>query len=77
MNISIEVTGELLEYLDGKVKSGFFKSRSEVVRTAIREMIQKDLAEQLDQAGLTKENLKELRKEVSSGIIRKKFPELS
>ena len=53
MNISIEVTGNLLKYLDSKVHSGFFKSRSEVVRQAIREMIQDDLAGQLEAKGIT------------------------
>ena len=77
MNISVEVTGELLDYLDGKVKSGLFKSRSEVVRTAIREMINKDLADQLQRSGITTENLKDLRKGVSGAIIKKKYSELS
>jgi len=54
MNISVEVTNDILRYLDAKVKEGLYKSRSEVVRTAIREMIQQDLSEQLKMKGITK-----------------------
>lgn len=54
-----------------------FKSRSEVVRTAIREMIQKDIQYQLEEKGLTPEEMKELREEEVGEIIEEKFPELS
>lgn len=76
MNISIEITGEILEYLNSKVQSGLYKSRSEVIRNAIREMIQNDLEEQLRAKGITPKKLKELRKEVAGGIIVKKYKEL-
>ena len=76
MNISVEVTGDILEYLDIKVKSGLFKSRSEVIRSAIREMIHKDLEEQLRTKGLTPEKLRALRKKVAGDIITKKYKEL-
>lgn len=73
MNISIEVTGNLLDYLDKKVQLGLYKSRSEVVREAIREMIRRDLQEQMEAKGLTMEELDKLRGEVSSELIKKKF----
>jgi len=76
MNISVEITGDLLEYLDIKVKSGLYKSRSEVIRSAIREMIQKDLEEQLRSKGLTPTKLRTLRKKVAGEIIAKKYKEL-
>ena len=76
MNVSVEVTGNLLEYLDQKVKKGYYKSRSEVVRNAIRLMIQKDIEEQLRQKGLDPETFKEIRKETSGELLEKKFPEL-
>ncbi|MGA1792569.1 MAG: type II toxin-antitoxin system ParD family antitoxin [Thermoplasmatota archaeon] len=77
MNVSVEVTGNLLEYLDQKVKQGFYKSRSEVVRNAIRLMIQKDLEEQLRQKGLDPETFKETRKKSSGELIDRKFKELA
>ncbi|UCE36964.1 MAG: ribbon-helix-helix protein, CopG family [Thermoplasmata archaeon] len=73
MNISVEVTGNLLEYLDKKVQKGFYKSRSEVVREAIRWMIQRDLQEQMEAKGLTMDELEKLRGEVSGEVIKKKF----
>lgn len=77
MNISIEVTGNLLEYLDSKVSSGSFKSRSEVVRSAIREMIQRDLEFQLRAKGITPESLSELRQDAAGDILEKNFKELN
>ena len=76
MNISVEVTGELLEYLNTKVNTGLYKSRSEVIRSAIRDMIQRDLEEQLRSKGLTPKKLKALRKQVAGEIIAKKYKEL-
>ncbi len=73
MNISVEVTGNLLEYLDKKVQSGLYKSRSEVVREAIREMIQRDFKELMQEKGLTIDDLEKLRGEVSGELIKKKF----
>ncbi len=73
MNISIEVTGNLLKYLDSKVHSGFFKSRSEVVRQAIREMIQDDLAGQLEAKGISIDEIESLREEVSEELIERKY----
>ena len=76
MNISIEITGEILEYLNTKVECGLYKSRSEVIRNAIREMIQKDMEEHLRNKGISPTNLKELRKEVAGVIIAKKYKKL-
>ena len=77
MNISIEITGEILDYLESKVDEGLFKSRSEVIRAAIRDMIQKDIQYQLKEKGLTPEELKKLRDEEVGEILEEKFPELS
>lgn len=77
MNISVEVTGELLDYLESKVEEGLFKSRSEVVRAAIREMIQKDLQYQLKEKGLSEEEMKKLREEEAGEILEEKYPGLS
>ncbi len=52
MNISVELTPELFEYLEKKVKSGKYKSRSEVVREAIRMMIKADLERILEEKGV-------------------------
>jgi putative addiction module CopG family antidote len=73
MNISVEVTNDILRYLDAKVKEGLYKSRSEVVRTAIREMIQQDLSEQLKMKGITKKQLQQLREHVAGDILDEKF----
>ncbi len=77
MNVSVEVTGNLLEYLDQKVKEGYYKSRSEVVRNAIRLMIQKDIEEQLRLKGLDPETFEEIRKETSGELLEKKYPKLT
>ena len=77
MNVSVEVTGDLLEYLDQKVKQGLYKSRSEVVRSAIRLMIQKDLEEQLRLKGLDPETFMEIRKETSGELIEKRYKKLA
>ena len=77
MNISVEITGNLLEYLDKKVKGGLYKSRSEVVREAIRRMIQEDLREQLQTKGINPDNLEELRDEVSGELLEEKYKKLA
>jgi len=77
MNISVEITGYLLDYLNGKVKGGAYKSRSEVVREAIRLMIREDLEQQLKEKGITPELLEELRSEVGGELLAKRFQELS
>jgi putative addiction module CopG family antidote len=77
MNISVEVTGSLLEYLNKKVESGTYKSRSEVVRQAIRLLIQMDLEQQLKEKGIDPDNLDELRNEVSREVLGKKYKKLA
>jgi len=77
MNVSVEVTGNLLDYLDQKVKQGYYKSRSEVVRNAIRLMIQKDIEEQLRLKGLDPETFEKIREETSGELLEKKFPKLA
>ena len=73
MNISVKVTGNILEYLESKVKSGVYKNRSEVIREAIRKMIQKDLQEQMKAKGITIESLDDLREEVSGELLDEKY----
>lgn len=77
MNISIEITGALLNYLDSKVDHGLYKSRSEVVREAIREMIRKDLQRQLEEKGITSEDIDRLRDEVAGEIIGERYKNLA
>ena len=77
MNVSIEVTRDLLDYLDQKVKKGLYKSRSEVVRSAIRLMIQMDLEEQLKRSGLDPVTFEDIRKETSGELLEKRFKELA
>ena len=77
MNISVEVTGSLLEYLNQKVESGTYKSRSEVVRQAIRLLIQMDLEQQLKEKGIDPDNLDELRNEVEREVLGKKYKKLA
>lgn len=72
MNISVEVTENLLDYLDKKVEEGLYKSRSEMVREAIREMIRKDLATRMEEKGITMENLDQLRGEAFDEVIKRK-----
>ena len=73
MNISVEITGNILKYLDAKVNSGMFKSRSEVVREAIREMVQRDLLAQLEAKGITIKDVEKLRDEVAPKLIERKY----
>ena len=77
MNISVEITGNLLEYLNLKVESGTYKSRSEVVRQAIRLLIQMDLEQQLKEKGIDPKNLDKLRDEVSGEVLGKKYKKLT
>ena len=76
MNISVEVTGDILEYLDTKVRTGLFKSRSEVIRSAIREMIRGDIETQLRARGLTPSKVKKMRTDVARDILENEHPEL-
>lgn len=73
MNISVEVTATLLKYLDSKVKEGLYKSRSEAVRSAIREMIQDDISEQLKKKDVTPKELKKMRRKIADDILDEKF----
>jgi putative addiction module CopG family antidote len=77
MNISIEITGNILKYLDMKVKKGLYKSRSEVIREAIREMLRKDLQFQLEAKGLTIKDLEKMRDKVAGEIVEKKYNKLT
>ncbi|MBN2543023.1 hypothetical protein JXI42_09185 [bacterium] len=60
MNINIEITGNLLEYLDQKVKDGYFKNRGDVVREAVRMMIREDLETEFNNKGLNPEEFEKL-----------------
>lgn len=73
MNISVELTPELLEYIERKVKSGYYKSRSELVREAIRMMMKADIERMLEEKGIDLEKFEEEREKVSGELIEKKF----
>jgi len=77
MNISVEVTGNLLEFLNEKVKSGIYKSRSEAVREAIRLLIQNDLEYQLKEKGIDPNNLDKYRDEVAEEVLGKKYKKIT
>lgn len=76
MNISIEVTPGIIDYLDSKVRKGMYKSRSEVIREAIREMLRQDMLREMADKGVTPEDLMNLRKDVAHGILEKKYKKL-
>ena len=73
MNISIEVTDNILSYLDSKVKKGLYKSRSEVIREAIREMLRQDIVREMVQKGFKPEDLDKLRDEAANELFAKKY----
>ena len=73
MNVSIELTPELLEYLESKVKSGKYKSRSEVVREAIRMMMKADLERILEEKGIDLKRFEEEREKISGELIERKY----
>ena len=73
MNISVELTPELLEYIEKKVKSGKYKSRSEVVREAIRMMMKADTERLLEEKGIDLKRFEEERERVSGELIEKKY----
>ncbi|MBE8540475.1 ribbon-helix-helix protein, CopG family [Geoglobus acetivorans] len=71
--MSVELTPELLEYVERKVKSGYYKSRSELVREAIRMMMKADIERMLEEKGIDLEKFEEEGKKVSSELIERKF----
>jgi putative addiction module CopG family antidote len=73
MNVSVELTPDLLEYIERKVRSGYYKSRSEVVREAIRMMIKSDLEKLLEEKGLDLESLEREREAIAGELIDRKF----
>lgn len=74
MNISVEITQNLLDYLRLKEQSGLYTSRSEVVRDALRRMMADDLS--LVAKGITLNEFKQLRKRAGEEIVKERFPEL-
>ena len=72
MNVSIELTKDLLKYLDGKVGVGY-TSRSEVTRDAIRKLIQEDIRRQARLKMITLRDLDGERKSVAGELIEKKY----
>jgi len=73
MNISVELTPELVEYIEGKVRTGRYKSRSEVVREAIRMMIKSDLEKMLEEKGFDLKKFEEEREKISGELIERKY----
>ena len=73
MNISVEVTSSIVKYLDSKVRKGLYKSRSEVIREAIRELIRLDMVRELAENGFKPEDLERLRNEAADELFAKKY----
>jgi len=73
MNISVELTPELLEYIERKVRSGYYKSRSELIREAIRMMMKADIERMLEEKGIDLEKFEEEREKVSGELIEKNY----
>jgi putative addiction module CopG family antidote len=74
MNISVELTQNMLDYLRLKEQSGLYTSRSEVVRDALRRMMADDLS--LVAKGITLNEFKQLRRRAGEEIVKERFPEL-
>ena len=68
MNISIEVTTEIKDYLDYQVKKGY-KSRSEVVRDAIRRMIKEEIRHEARKKNITLKDLEKTRDDVAKELL--------
>jgi len=73
MNISIGLTQNLVSYLDSKVKDGLYKSRSEVVRAAIRELMRQDMLREMPQKGFKPEDFEQLRTKAADELFAKKY----
>ncbi len=73
MNISVELTPELVEYIESKVRTGRYKSRSEVIREAIRMMIKSDLEKMLEEKGFDLKKFEEEREKISGELIERKY----
>ncbi len=74
MNISVEMTQNLLDYLRLKEQSGLYTSRSEVVRDSLRRMMADDLS--LVAKGITLSEFKQLKRRAGEEIVKERFPEL-
>jgi Arc/MetJ-type ribon-helix-helix transcriptional regulator len=74
MNISVELTKDLIGYLKSKEKSRLYTSRSEVVRDALRRMMMDDLS--MAAGTITMSEFKKMRKRVGEEIVKERFPEL-
>lgn len=72
MNISIEVTKDLLKYLDGKVGNGY-TSRSEVARDAFRKLMQEDIRRQARLKSISLQDLEKARKDVCKTLIEERY----
>jgi Arc/MetJ-type ribon-helix-helix transcriptional regulator len=73
MNVSIELTPDLVNYLKSK-REGGYTSRSEVVRDALRKMMMDDLS--LAARKVSPEEFENRRKIVGEDIVRARFPEM-
>ncbi len=76
MNVSVELTPDLADYVEKKRQSGLYKSRSEVIRDALRHMINEELRAGV-RSRLSPAEFKRVRKEVGDKIVRQRFPELA
>jgi len=55
--LSADVTPKMVDWIDKKVKKGFYKSRSEVIRELVREKMTKN---KFPMAALSEKSLKEV-----------------
>ena len=74
MNVSVELTKDLLRYLDCKVGREY-TSRSEVTRDAIRKMMHDELKLKARLKNLTIDELERTREDVAKGLIKGKYRE--
>jgi len=74
MNISIELTPDLLRYLKSKEESGTYISRSEIVRDALRRMMRDDVSVAAE--SMTMEEFERRKKEVGEELVRETHPKL-
>ena len=74
MNVSVELTKDLLRYLDCKVGKEY-TSRSEVARDAIRKMMHEELRQKARLRNLTTDEMERTREDVAKGLLKGKYRE--
>ena len=74
MNVSVELTRDLLKYLDSKVGREY-TSRSEVTRDAVRKMMHEELKQKARLRNLTVEQMEKTREDVARELLKGKYRE--